>query len=184
MRRSTSRATRAAGVSALVLVTGLAGGTTVATADPTPTPSQSPSPSQTSASASASTQSASPTPTSPSTSAPAKSASPSTKSARPSPTYGPITLSPEESQRLCANVLPKLIARREKLAARIAGGADVKGSAAWLKARAAKQRAKGHEQAAKRLEERAQRRAARLTDLAKMKEKLETFKTDHCKVVK
>jgi hypothetical protein len=175
MRRSISRATRAAGVSALVLVTGLAGGTTVAAADPTPTPTPTQSPSPSPTPTPTPTQSATPSPTSPSTSKP-------TKSARPSPTYAPITLSPEESQRLCGNVLPKLIARREKLAARIAGGADVKGSAAWLKARAAKQRAKGHEQVAKRLEERAQRRAARLTELAKMKEKLEAFTTDHCKV--
>ncbi|TCO45115.1 hypothetical protein EV646_109290 [Kribbella antiqua] len=102
----------------------------------------------------------------------------------PSPSYAPITLSPEESQRLCADVLPKLIARREKLATRISGGADVKGSAAWLKARAAKQRAKGHEKVADKLEKRAERRGARLEQLGKIKTELEAFKTKHCQVVK
>ncbi|GAB2662101.1 hypothetical protein GCM10009743_42990 [Kribbella swartbergensis] len=104
--------------------------------------------------------------------------------ADPTPTYAPITLSPEESQRLCAEVLPKLIERRVKLAARINGGADVKGSVAWLKARAAKQRAKGHEKVAAKLDKRAERRAGRLEQLGKVKTELETFKTKHCQVVK
>jgi hypothetical protein len=127
------------GTSAVVLLSGLVGGTTVASADPTPSPT---------------------------------------------PSYAPITLSPEESQRLCAEVLPKLIARREKLATRINGGADVKGSVAWLKARAAKQKAKGHEKVAAQLEKRAERRAGRLEQLAKIKGELEAFKTKHCQVVK
>jgi len=125
------------GTSAVVLMSGLVGGT--AMADPTPSPT---------------------------------------------PSYAPITLSPEESQRLCAEVLPKLITRREKLATRINGGADVKGSVAWLKARAAKQKAKGHEKVATQLEQRAERRAGRLEQLAKVKGELEAFKTKHCQVVK
>jgi hypothetical protein len=125
------------GTSAVVLMSGLVGGT--AMADPTPSPT---------------------------------------------PSYAPITLSPEESQRLCSEVLPKLITRREKLATRINGGADVKGSVAWLKARAAKQKAKGHEKAATQLEQRAERRAGRLEQLAKVKGELEAFKTKHCQVVK
>src|ERR1700754_275972 len=62
-------------------------------------------------------------------------------SSTPAPTYKQVTLSPEESQQLCATKLPKLIERRDKVAKRISGGADVKGSAAWLKARSAKQKA-------------------------------------------
>jgi hypothetical protein len=133
----------ALGTTAVVLLSGLVGGTTVAAADPGETPS--------------------PTPT---------------------PSYGPITLSAEESQRLCAEVLPKLITRREKLATRINGGADVKGSVAWLKARAAKQKAKGHVKVAAQLEKRAERRAGRLEQLGKVKGELEAFKTKHCQVVK
>lgn len=126
------------GTAAVVLMSGLVGGTAAA-ADPTPTPT---------------------------------------------PSYAPITMSPEESQRLCAEVLPKLINRREKLATRINGGADVKGSVAWLKARAVKQRAKGHEKVAAQLDKRAERRAGRLEQLSKIKGELEAFKTKHCQVVK
>ena len=138
MRRSV-RGTVALGTSAVVLVGGLVGGTTVASADPSPTPT---------------------------------------------PTYKQVTLSPEESQRLCAEKLPKLIERRDKLAKRISGGADVKGSAAWLKARAEKQKAKGHEKIAAQLQKRADRRSERLTQLGTMKTKLETFKSQHCQVAK
>ena len=146
MRRSIrSRGAMTVGTVAVVLVTGLAGGTTVAAADPVETPSPTPS---------------------------------------PVPTYGPITLSPEESQRLCAEVLPKLVSRTDKLTTRINGGADVKGSVAWLKARAAKQRAKGHEKAADQLEQRAERRSGRTAELAKIKQQLESFKSAHCQVVK
>ena len=102
----------------------------------------------------------------------------------PTPSYKQVTLSPEESQRLCAEKLPKLIERRDKLAKRISGGADVKGSVAWLKARAEKQKAKGHDKIAAQLEKRAERRSSRLEQLATMKTKLETFKTQHCQVVK
>ena len=138
MRRSV-RSTVAVGTSAVVLIGGLVGSTTVASADPSPTPT---------------------------------------------PSYKQVTLSPEESQKLCAERLPKLIERRDKLAKRISGGADVKGSVAWLKARAEKQKAKGHEKAAAQLQKRADRRSERLTQLATMKTKLETFKTQHCQVVK
>ena len=138
MRRSV-RGTVAAGTSAVLLMGGLVGSTTVASADPSPTPT---------------------------------------------PTYKQVTLSPEESQRLCAEKLPKLIERRDKLAKRISGGADVKGSVAWLKARAEKQKAKGHEKIAAQLQKRADRRSERLTQLGTMKTKLETFKSQHCQVAK
>ena len=62
MRRSV-RGTVALGTSAVVLVGGLVGSTTVASADPAPTPT---------------------------------------------PSYKQVTLSPEESQKLCGEKLPKL----------------------------------------------------------------------------
>ena len=68
MRRSV-RGTVAVGTSAVLLVGGLVGSTTVASADPSPTPT---------------------------------------------PTYKQVTLSPEESQRLCAEKLPKLIEQRDE----------------------------------------------------------------------
>lgn len=102
----------------------------------------------------------------------------------PSPSYPPITLSPEESQRLCADVLPKLVSRTDKLAARINGGADVKGSVAWLKERAAGQRAKGNENIADRLDQRADRRSDRTTDLTSLQQRLKSFQSEHCQAAK
>ncbi|MFC6155986.1 hypothetical protein ACFWUU_03495 [Kribbella sp. NPDC058693] len=140
MRRSV-RGAIAAGTSAVVLVGGLVGSTTIAAADPTPAPS-------------------------------------------PSTSYKQVTLSPEDSQKLCADRLPKMLERRDKLAQRIGGGADVKGSVAWLKARAAEQKTKGHTKVADRLEKRAERRSGRLQDLGAAKTKLEAFKAKYCQAAK
>jgi hypothetical protein len=96
------------------------------------------------------------------------------------PSYAPITLSPEQSQRLCADLLPRLIDRTTKLTTRINGGADVPGSVAWLKARAQNQRAKGHPQIAGQLEQRADRRAGRVGDVNSIQQRLTTFKTQNC----
>jgi hypothetical protein len=101
----------------------------------------------------------------------------------PPTSYAPITLSPEEAQQLCGQFLPKLADRTKKLTDRINGGAEVKGSVAWLKARAQSQRDKGHTAAADLLDQRAQRRAGRLDDLKSAQQKLEAFKTAHCKAV-
>jgi hypothetical protein len=96
------------------------------------------------------------------------------------PSYAPITLSPEQSQRLCGDLLPRLIDRTTKLTTRINGGADVQGSVAWLKARAQNQRAKGHPQIADQLTQRADRRAGRVGDVNSIQQRLTTFKTQNC----
>ncbi|WP_236789031.1 hypothetical protein [Amycolatopsis sp. GM8] len=98
----------------------------------------------------------------------------------PPPSYGQVTLSPEESQQLCADRLPKMIDRRDKLAARINGDANTKGSVAWLRARADKQRADGHTKIADQLVARADRRAKRADDLKAVQERLTNFKNTHC----
>lgn len=67
------------------------------------------------------------------------------------PSYAPVTLSPEESQHLCAEVLPRLRERTTKLVERINGDANTQGSVAWLRARADSRRAKGRPQVADRL---------------------------------
>ncbi|KAA9153265.1 hypothetical protein FPZ12_035055 [Amycolatopsis acidicola] len=95
-------------------------------------------------------------------------------------TYAPITLSPEESQHLCADVLPRLIDRKTKLADKINGGADVQGSVAWLRAKAQDQRGKGHAKIADRLGARADRRAGRVDDLKSVDQRLTDFKNAHC----
>lgn len=96
------------------------------------------------------------------------------------PSYGQVTLSPEESQHLCADLLPRLIDRTTKLTARINGGADTNGSVAWLRARADRQRAKGHPQIADQLVQRADRRAGRVDDLKSIQDRLTSFKNSHC----
>lgn len=97
------------------------------------------------------------------------------------PSYAPVTLSPQESQQLCATTVPRLEERDQKLIERVTGDAEVKGSVAWLRARAQDQRAKGHDRAADVLDQRADRREKRVNDLDSIHQRLEAFKTDHCK---
>jgi propanediol dehydratase small subunit len=70
--------------------------------------------------------------------------------------------------------------RANKLAERINGGPDVKGSTEWLKARAQKERDAGRETTAKLLEERAARRTGRIDELNKIKAFATDFKTKYC----
>jgi hypothetical protein len=91
-----------------------------------------------------------------------------------------ITLSPEQVAFLCDKRLPRMETRVTKLIDRINGGADVKGSVAWLKDRAAKERAAGRETSAKLLEERAGRRAGRVDELNKIKGWATDFRGKYC----
>ncbi|MCU1682537.1 MAG: hypothetical protein JWQ81_3276 [Amycolatopsis sp.] len=111
-------------------------------------------------------------------------APPTTSTTPTSTPVGPITLSPEESQQVCGDWVPKLTARTEKLTARINGGPEVAGSVANLKARAADQTAKGHTAAADRLTKRADKRAGRISDVNAAKQKLDAFNAAHCKAAK
>ena len=90
-----------------------------------------------------------------------------------------ITLSPEQVTFLCGRVT-KMDSRANKLAERINGGPDVKGSTEWLKARAQKEHDAGRETTAKLLEERAARRAGRIDELNKIKAFATDFKTKYC----
>jgi hypothetical protein len=115
--------------------------------------------------------------------APVASADTTTPAPAPAqPSYAPITLSPQEAQRLCATTLPRLEEREQKLTDRINGDAQVRGSVAWLRARAQDQRAKGHSKAADALDQRADRRAKRVNDLTSIHQRLDAFSTAHCKV--
>jgi hypothetical protein len=91
-----------------------------------------------------------------------------------------VTLSAEQLAFLCDKRLPKVENRAGKLAERINGGADVKGSTAWLKARAQKERDAGRESSAQLLEERADRRAGRLEELNKIKGWAADFRGKYC----
>jgi hypothetical protein len=106
------------------------------------------------------------------------SADPTTPTPAPS---GPvtITLSPDQVGLLCGR-LTKADKRADKLIDRINGGADVKGSVAWLKAKAQKERDAGHEDAAKRLDDRATKRAGRVDELNKLKAFTKDFASKYC----
>jgi hypothetical protein len=106
-----------------------------------------------------------------------------TASAQPSsPPSGDvtITLSAEQVAFLCDKRLPKLETRVTKLVERINGGADVKGSTAWLKARAQHERDAGREASAQLLEERADRRAGKIDELNKIKGWVADFRGKYC----
>ena len=97
------------------------------------------------------------------------------------PSPAPITLSPQESQQVCGDWVPKLQKRADNLEKRINGGPEVKGSVANLKARAADQRAKGHNDRADQLDQRATKRQGRIGELDAAKQKLDAFASAHCK---
>jgi hypothetical protein len=99
---------------------------------------------------------------------------------QPAP-VAPITLSPQESQQVCSDWVPRLEKRVDNLTARINGGPEVQGSLANLKARAQDARAKGHTDQANRLDQRAQKRQSRIGELANAKQKLDAFAAAHCK---
>ncbi|MDT8914782.1 hypothetical protein [Amycolatopsis sp. PS_44_ISF1] len=112
--------------------------------------------------------------------APLASAQSSTPAPAPQP-VAPVTLSPEESQQVCGDWVPKLQKHAQNLTERINGGAEVSGSVANLKARAADQKAKGHTAAADRLQKRAEQRQGKVGQLATAKQKLDAFAAAHCK---
>ncbi|HEY0450458.1 hypothetical protein [Actinophytocola sp.] len=91
-----------------------------------------------------------------------------------------ITLSPEQVTRLCEQRLPKVEKRTSKLVERITGGADVRGSAAWLRARAEKERGAGRDTSARLLEERADRREGRVEQLKQINKWATDFRAQHC----
>jgi len=91
-----------------------------------------------------------------------------------------VTLSAEQVAFLCDKRLPKVETRATKLVERINGGADVRGSTAWLKARAQKERDAGRETSAQLLEERADRRAGRVDELNKIKGWAADFRAKYC----
>src|SRR3954465_4162951 len=105
-------------------------------------------------------------------------------SAQTTAPVAPITLSPEESQQVCSDWVPKLQKRAANLEKRINGGPEVKGSVANLKARAADQRAAGHTARADQLDQRATKRQGRIGELDTAKQKLDAFAAAHCKPAK
>jgi hypothetical protein len=111
-------------------------------------------------------------------------AAPAVALAQPPPSAPPgsvtITLTPEQVAVLCAKRLPRMETRATKLTERINGGAEVRGSVAWLKDRAERERAAGRETSAQLMADRAERRAGRVGELDKIKAWVADFRSRHC----
>lgn len=98
----------------------------------------------------------------------------------PPPTPAPITLSPEQSARVCDVRIPKMLDRIEKLQTRIGADAAVAGSTARLQQRIQQAKDSGHPDRADRLQERLDHRPKQVDRLAAAKTRIEKFRDEKC----
>lgn len=91
-----------------------------------------------------------------------------------------ITLTPEESAKLCDVRIPRILERISSATTRINSDEKSQGSVKFIRERATKLRAEGREDAAKLLDERADRRAGRVELLDALRERVQKFDTEHC----
>jgi hypothetical protein len=98
----------------------------------------------------------------------------------PGGTQGPITLTPEQATALCTRRIPAILARIERVTARIHAGADNRGSTAWLQAREDTARAAGRTAVADRIQRRIDARPAKLDRLAAARTRVTDFRDAHC----
>jgi hypothetical protein len=97
-----------------------------------------------------------------------------------SATQGPITLSPDEATYVCTKRIPAILARVDRVTARINADASTRGSTAWLKAREDRAKAAGHDEVADRIQKRIDGRPAKLDRLADAKKRATDFRDAHC----
>ena len=81
---------------------------------------------------------------------------------------------------ICTQRIPAVLARIDKLTARVNGDASVKGSTAWLRAKANEARAAGYTALADLLTARADSRAGRLDELTKLRADVQHVKETDC----
>jgi hypothetical protein len=81
---------------------------------------------------------------------------------------------------ICAQRIPAVLARIEKLTDRINGDASVKGSTAWLRAKANQARAAGYPALADLLTARAGDRPGRIDELTKLRSDVQHVQTADC----
>lgn len=95
---------------------------------------------------------------------------------------GTATPAPEagSNQKICTERIPALLARVDKVAARINGDAATKGSTAWLQAKETAARSSGRTALADLVQARISNRPQRLTDLAAVKSKIEAVQKKDC----
>lgn len=82
--------------------------------------------------------------------------------------------------KTCTERIPALLARIDKLTARINGDATTKGSTAWLQAKETQARAAGDAALADLIDLRVTHRADRLSELARAKTAIEGVQTKDC----
>jgi hypothetical protein len=96
------------------------------------------------------------------------------------PEPGPITLSPEQSRRICEERIPALLDRIDRLETRLDGDADSPGSTAWLQSRVNEARDNGRDALASRLQRRLDRRPETAQKLAGAQRRVESFRAEQC----
>jgi hypothetical protein len=98
----------------------------------------------------------------------------------PGSTQGPITLSPEQATFVCTQRIPRILARVDRVTARINGDASTRGSTAWLQARQDRAESAGNTELAGRIQKRIDARSARLDALAGAKKRVTEFRDANC----
>ena len=98
----------------------------------------------------------------------------------PGSTQGPITLSPEQATFVCTQRIPAILARVDRVTARINADAATRGSTAWLQARQDRAEAAGHGDVAARIQKRIDARPAKLDALAGAKKRATDFRDANC----
>ena len=98
----------------------------------------------------------------------------------PGSTQGPITLSPEQATFVCTQRIPAILARVDRVTARINADAATRGSTAWLHARQDRAEAAGHGDVAARIQKRIDARPAKLDALAGAKKRATDFRDANC----
>jgi hypothetical protein len=81
---------------------------------------------------------------------------------------------------ICTQRVPAVLARIDKLTARINGDASIKGSTAWLRAKADQARTAGYPALADLLTARAGERPGRLDELAKLRSDVQHVEATDC----
>lgn len=84
------------------------------------------------------------------------------------------------NEKICTERIPKLLAKIDKVTAKINGDAGTKGSTAWLQAKETEARSSGRTALADLIQARISNRSHRLSDLAAVKTQVEAVQKKDC----
>ncbi len=90
------------------------------------------------------------------------------------------TSAPDVTSAVCDTRIPAVLARIDRMTARINGAGSTVGSTAWLRARADRARAAGLTATADLLDERAAARPERVEQLAELKSDVQAAQAEDC----